>query len=120
MLALAAKQNATLWGGVMLDPFDPAATREELVNGFLSPRRFGLGQQHATALPFDHPQYVLPFTSVAAIAHKAQQRASVFNLCDRDHPYLPVIGRMGTSPTSIGPTAVQVRYPRPFPTYALL
>jgi len=44
MLALTATQDATLWIWVMLDPFDPAATREELVNGFFPRCLFSVPQ----------------------------------------------------------------------------
>jgi hypothetical protein len=67
VFALAAKQHAAIGIRVMLDPFDLAATREELVNGFLSPHRLALNQ-HAAALPLDYPPYALPFRLVAGVA----------------------------------------------------
>jgi hypothetical protein len=68
VLAMAAKQHAAIGVRMILDPFDPAATSEELVNSFLSPRRFGLSQQHAAELPLNYPPYALPFRLVAGIA----------------------------------------------------
>jgi len=68
VLALPTKQHPAIGVRVLLDPFDPAATSDELVNGFFSPRRFALNQQHAAGLPLDYPPYALPFRLVAGIA----------------------------------------------------
>jgi hypothetical protein len=111
---MAAKQHPAIGVRVMLNPFDPAASSEELVNGFLWPRRFGLNQQHAGGLPPGYPPYALPFSLV-----RGRLRLALLNLCDRVDRPLSATDPSETSPTSTKPTTAQAKSPRSFPTHLL-
>jgi hypothetical protein len=108
--ALAAKQNAAVRIRIMLNPFDPAAACEELINGLFAWCRSGLVRQSGLRLIIG--LYALPFVLVARIGQKRD-----LDLRGLVEAFLQAIDRSVTSPTSAEPRAPQMRYPRPFPTH---
>jgi hypothetical protein len=71
-LALAAKQNAAVGVGIMLDPFDPAAAGEEFINGLLVPCRGDFGRQRGLLVRvLTIRLYALSFVLVAGIGLKS-------------------------------------------------
>jgi hypothetical protein len=63
---LAAEQNAAVGIGMSFDPFDPAPTREKLLNGFLARHCIDLGRHDAS--PLIACWYAMPLTSVSGVA----------------------------------------------------